>query len=255
MDPTPNCFSRWLIIAVLSMTSGGAAPARIDDSFQGRAVRWPVSSVQRTWLAEAARRREGTLTSQGSDLGYFLGLVMTGHAGWEHPVQFVPIYNDVATFFGQARAHYSAQLIMSDYPIGTAIEYWYGANDLWEDSKLMHWSPWQETASRRSFVKKPAREFMFPILAEGAADMKRAGAYIAVGAHGEQDGLRTHGKPGPMHTASRRWKPSKRPVWTGPTSWDWRRRSVLLRWEKWRTWWCSTRTRWTISVTAPTLLT
>ena len=148
--------------------------------------------IQRTWLAEAARRRGVTLTSEGSDLDYFLGLVMTGHAGWEHPVQFVPIYNDVASFFGQARAHYSAQLLMSDYPVGNAIEYWYGANDLWQDSKLMHWSPWQETASRRSFVKKPAREFMFPILAEGAADMKRAGAYIAVGAHGEQDGLGTH---------------------------------------------------------------
>ncbi len=114
--------------------------------------------IQRTWLAEAARRRGVTLTSEGSDLGYFLGLVMTGHAGWEHPVQFVPIYNDVSTFFGQARAHYSAQLIMSDYPTGNAIEYWYGASDLWEDSKLMHWSPWQETASRRSFVKKPARD-------------------------------------------------------------------------------------------------
>lgn len=148
--------------------------------------------IQRTWLAEAARRRGVTLTSEGSDLGYLLGLIMTGHAGWEHTLQYVPVYSDVTMFFGQAGAHYSAQLFISDYPTGNAIEYWFGERDLWEDHKLMQWSPWQETAARRSFVKKPAREFMFPIIAEAAADMKRAGAYLAMGAHGEQDGLGSH---------------------------------------------------------------
>ncbi len=148
--------------------------------------------LQRTWLAEAARRRGVTLTSEGSDMEYFLGLIMTGHAGWEHPLQYVPVYSDVTNFFGRSGAHYSAQLLMSDYPTGNAIEYWMGEADLWLDDKLLRWSPWQETATRRSFVKKPLREFMFPILAEGAADIKRAGGHLAVGAHGEQDGLGTH---------------------------------------------------------------
>ena len=123
---------------------------------------------------------------------YLLGLIMTGHAGWEHPLQYVPVYSDVTTFFGMARAHYSAQTFISDYPTGNAIEYFFGENDLWDNSKVLQWSPWQETATRRSFVKKPAREFMFPILAEAAADMKRAGAFVAMGAHGEQDGLGSH---------------------------------------------------------------
>jgi Tol biopolymer transport system component len=148
--------------------------------------------TQRTMLAEAARRRGVSLTSEGSDLFYLLGLVMTGHAGFEHAIQVVPQYGDVTRFLGQAGAHHSPQLILSDYPVGNAIEYWFGQEDLWANDKVLRWTPWQEVAARRSFVKKPAREFVFPILAEGAADLVRAGGYVAIGAHGEQVGLDTH---------------------------------------------------------------
>ena len=58
---------------------------------------------------------------------------------------------------------------------------------IWQDDKLMYWSPWRETAARRSAVKKPKSEYQFPILAETAADIKRAGGYVVMGAHGEQD--------------------------------------------------------------------
>jgi imidazolonepropionase-like amidohydrolase len=42
------------------------------------------------------------------------------------------------------------------------------------------------------FVKKPIEEYEGPTLAEFAADLMRAGGYVAVGAHGEQDGIGTH---------------------------------------------------------------
>ena len=71
------------------------------------------------------------------------------------------------------------------------MEYWLGQVDLWSDATEITWSPWQEVAARRSFVKRPAREFMFPILAEAAADIVRAGGYVTVGAHGELDGRGT----------------------------------------------------------------
>ncbi|MGY8985965.1 MAG: amidohydrolase family protein [Sphingomonadales bacterium] len=148
--------------------------------------------IQRTMLAEATRGRGLSLTSEGSDLDYIMGLIMTGHAGWEHPLQILPIYKDVSQFFGQAKAHYSSQLLISDYPLGSAIEYRYGGEELFDNEKLMSWNPWKEVSSRRSFVKKPREEFGFPIAAEAAADIKRAGGYIGVGAHGEQNGLDTH---------------------------------------------------------------
>ena len=148
--------------------------------------------IQRQMLAQAARDRGVTITSEGADLIYLLGLIMNGSTGWEHPLQQHPIYSDVARFFGQAGAHYSAQLFISDYPIGNAIEYWLGQEDLWRNDKVLAWTPWERVATRRSFVRKPLEEFILPIAAQGAAAIKRAGGYLAVGAHGEQDGLGTH---------------------------------------------------------------
>ena len=148
--------------------------------------------VQRQMMAEAARRVGVTLTSEGSDPLYILGLIMNGSTGWEHPIQYHPLYSDFTTFFGQAGAHYSAQLFISDYPHGAAIDHWLGQEDLWRNDKVRDWSPWPALALRRGLTAKPAEEFIFPILAEGAADIKRRGGYLPAGAHGEQDGLGTH---------------------------------------------------------------
>jgi Tol biopolymer transport system component len=148
--------------------------------------------TQRQMLAQAARDRGVSITSEGADLNYLLGLAMNGSTGWEHPIQQHPIYSDVARFLGQAQMTYSGQLFISDYPIGSALEYWLGQEDLWRNRKVLAWTPWQRVATRRSFVKKPLEEFILPIVAQGAAKIKRAGGYLAVGAHGEQDGLGTH---------------------------------------------------------------
>jgi len=148
--------------------------------------------VQRQMMAEAARRVGVTLTSEGSDPLYILGLIMNGSTGWEHPIQYHPLYADFSKFFGQAGAHYSAQLFISDYPHGAAIDHWLGREDLWRNDKVREWTPWPATALRRGLTAKPAEEFIFPILAEGAADIKRNGGYVPAGAHGEQDGLGTH---------------------------------------------------------------
>lgn len=148
--------------------------------------------VQREMLEDIARKRGVTITSEGADPIYLLGLIMGGSTGWEHPIQYHPFYSDFARFFGKAGAHYSAQLILSDYPHGNAMEYWFSQNDLWRDPKAMRWNPWEKIASRHVMVKKPLEEYIFPILAQNAASIKREGGYLPVGAHGEQQGLGTH---------------------------------------------------------------
>lgn len=148
--------------------------------------------TQREMLASAARKLGVSITTENGDFLYILGQIMNGYPGWEHPMEYKPIYKDVVTFIGQSKSHYSADLILSDYPQGDAIEYWFGQNDLWQDEKVTRWLPWQKIAVRRIFFKKPEREYSFPILAEGAWEMAQAGAYPTIGAHGEQDGLGNH---------------------------------------------------------------
>jgi hypothetical protein len=151
------------------------------------------SRLQRTWLAEAARRRGVSLTSEGSDFDYLLGLVMTGHTGWEHPILIKPTYRDVAQFVGQAAAHYSTQLaIAGDYPDGAPLEYWLGRHDLWADAKVMRWHRWQEIAQRRIFLNRPKSDYGFAMQSQTAADIRRAGGFVTTGGHGEMKGLDTH---------------------------------------------------------------
>lgn len=147
---------------------------------------------QRQMLAEAAREFGTSLTTENGDLFYILGQLMNGHTGWEHPLEHVPIYNDVARFIGKIGGHYSADLILSNYPHGNAIEHWFSRRDLWNDEKANRWMDWRPLAARRIFVDKPLSEFAFPILSEGAWDMAQEGAYPTIAAHGEQHGLGNH---------------------------------------------------------------
>jgi hypothetical protein len=148
--------------------------------------------TQRQMLARAARESGVSITTENGDLLYILGQVMNGHAGWEHTMEYRPIYSDVARFFGQAGAHYSPNMYISDYPPGMAIDYWYSDTDLLTDPKLLHWIPQADLAARRTFMKRPIEQHTFPILAEGAWDMAQAGARVVIGAHGELHGKAMH---------------------------------------------------------------
>ena len=147
---------------------------------------------QRQMLTQATLERGVTLTSENTDLWNLLGMVMDGRTGWEHPLHYTPLYSDVSRFLGAAGVHYSPQLILSDYPEGNSIEHWFGQSDLWADDKVLDWTPWQAVAARRLWVTKPVEDYRFPLIAEGAADIQRAGGRVAIGAHGEQPGLGTH---------------------------------------------------------------
>ena len=190
-----------------ALTCGALSPIRKIDSLQearnqiNRLADLGVISIkdyklctrtQRSWIAEASRERDLSMTSEASDMNYLIGLLLTGHAGFEHPIIVAPTYSDIGRFFGQAGAHYSGQLQLSDYPTGNATEYWFSKKDLYTDEKVMRFAPWRDIAARRTYVKKPLADYTFPTHAETAADIKRAGGYIGIGAHGEQAGLGTH---------------------------------------------------------------
>lgn len=146
---------------------------------------------QRQMLAEAARQRKLTLTTELGPLNYMLAQAMNGHTGWEHSLQYA-LYEDVIRFFGQAGSTYSPQVMLSDFSNGTALEYWYGRNNLLTDPKASRWTPWQRAVARRLFNQKPTSEYIFPIVAKGADRIRQAGGHVAVGAHGEANGIGTH---------------------------------------------------------------
>jgi Tol biopolymer transport system component len=147
---------------------------------------------QRQWVSEAARRIGVMVTGEGGDLFYNLGTIMDGQTGWEHPFTYVPLYSDVAQFFGQAQTVYSATPVVGG-PGPWNDEYFFQESDVWRNEKLRRWTPWRQLIphSRRR-VLRPESDYSFPLVAQGVADIIEHGGYGAIGAHGQQHGIASH---------------------------------------------------------------
>ncbi len=148
---------------------------------------------QRQWVVEAAREAGLMVTAEGdTDHLSAISLVTDGHTGFEHPILNIPLYRDVTEFLGQARAFYSATLLVAGAgPWGE--EYFYQESDIWRNEKLQRFIPWRwlEPHTRRRWLRPPT-DYPFPLHAQGAADIVAAGGHATIGAHGQLQGLASH---------------------------------------------------------------
>jgi len=147
---------------------------------------------QQQWLAQASREVPVTLTGEGGPLLANVGLALDGQTGWEHIVFDLPLAGDASTFFGKAGINYSPTVSVAGHVNG-AKEYWRTRFDFAGDVRHQRFAdPQRLEADSRPRQHLPKREFSFPIVAEGLADIIRAGGTGTLGEHGEQPGLGTH---------------------------------------------------------------
>ena len=107
-------------------------------------------------------------------------------------MSYMPIYSDVAKFFGQAEAVYSATLVVGG-PGPWNEEYFLQQSDVWRDPKQRRWLSWRQLIPHtRRRVLRPDTDYSYPMLAQGVADIIAEGGYGAVGAHAQQNGIGTH---------------------------------------------------------------
>ncbi len=147
---------------------------------------------QRQWIADVARKKRLMVTGEGGDLPFNLSLIMDGHTAWEHPLIPVPIYRDVAMFFGRAGAVYSPTLVVGG-PGPWNDEYFYQQSEVWKDPKLRRFLPWRFLVPpTRHRVLRPTTDYSYPLLAQGLADIIAEGGHGAIGSHGQLHGIASH---------------------------------------------------------------
>jgi Tol biopolymer transport system component len=146
---------------------------------------------QRQWIADIARKTGLRVTAEGEDNNYDLGMIMDGQTGFEHNGGYIPLYGDITTFLGQAKAVYSATLIVVG-PGPFADEYFRQVNDVWKDPKQRSWVPSGTLMLTRHRMLRAATDYGFQILAEGMKDVIAAGGYGAMGSHGQQLSIDAH---------------------------------------------------------------
>ena len=148
--------------------------------------------AQRQWISDVARSANVMVTGEGSDLAYNIGTTLDGQTGWEHPMSYVPLYADVAEFFGRTSSVYSPTFVVGG-AAAWSEEYFWQVDDQWKDAKQRRWLPWRHLIPpTRRRVLRPETDYSFPFIAMGMADVIRSGGYGAIGSHGQHHGIGSH---------------------------------------------------------------
>jgi imidazolonepropionase-like amidohydrolase len=117
---------------------------------------------------------------------------MDGHTGLEHGIPTAPLYRDALSLVARQKTYYTPTLIIG-YGSRTAEDWFYQKDDVHADAKLRRFTPHdvldERTRERPMF---PDDEFRFIEVAKTATALLRMGGNVALGAHGQRQGLGAH---------------------------------------------------------------
>jgi Tol biopolymer transport system component len=149
---------------------------------------------QREWLLEACKALEVMPTNEGGrDEKLDLTHIIDGFSGIEHSLPIVPLYKDVSELISGTGVFYTPTLIVSTGGPWSE-DYFYETTEVHDDAKLRRFIPsnyLDRMSSRRSAWTRYSDQ-IFPKLATTDADVVRAGGKIAIGSHGQLQGLGYH---------------------------------------------------------------
>ena len=149
---------------------------------------------QRGWVVEASRELGLMPTTEGgADFKMDLTHAMDGFSGNEHSLPTTPIYDDVVQLFARTGITYTPTLLVAFG--GPFAQYdFFAHEDVYGNPKLRHFIPidvlYPRATKRLSWVHE--KEYHYPAIAAGAAAILRAGGHVALGGHGELEGLGNH---------------------------------------------------------------
>ncbi|MEP7380901.1 MAG: amidohydrolase family protein [Gemmatimonadota bacterium] len=150
--------------------------------------------IERQWLVMAAREKQLTPTSEGtSDFKMNLTLALDGFAGVEHELSLTTVYGDVVKLLAESGITYTPTLIVTG--AGLAGEnLWYRDVDVHDDAKLRRFLPHEELDRRtlRRGVLALPNQYEISHLAQSVQKVVAAGGRVALGAHGQLQGMGAH---------------------------------------------------------------
>ncbi|HEX7175808.1 MAG TPA: amidohydrolase family protein [Pyrinomonadaceae bacterium] len=148
---------------------------------------------QRQRIIKAARELQMMVVPEGGSTYYFnMGHVLDGHTGIEHAIPVAPLYKDAVTLLARSGAGYTPTLIVG-YGGVWGENYWYQHSNVWENEKLLRFTPRRiiDERSRRRMMA-PEDDFFHFELSKSVKDVVRAGGRAQLGAHGQLQGLGVH---------------------------------------------------------------
>ncbi|WP_316805593.1 amidohydrolase family protein [Pedobacter nototheniae] len=148
---------------------------------------------QRQQILEAARQLKMEVVPEGGSTFFTnMNMIADGHTGIEHSIPVLPVYKDVINFWNNTEVGYTPTLIVA-YGGQWGENYWYDRTNVWENEKLMTYTP-------RSIIDARARrrttseygDYNHIDIAKATKQIADGGTKVNLGAHGQIQGLGAH---------------------------------------------------------------
>jgi len=148
---------------------------------------------QRQQIIQAASELDMMVVPEGGmRFQHNMSMLVDGHTTLEHSVPVQNIYSDVKQLWSQVETAYTPTFVVS-YGGLMGEEYWYDRTNVWENPRLMRYTP-KSSVYPRSIrrPKAPDSEYNHIYVARGAKALRDMGVNVNIGAHGQRAGLAAH---------------------------------------------------------------
>ncbi|HEX9615550.1 MAG TPA: amidohydrolase family protein, partial [Bacteroidota bacterium] len=148
---------------------------------------------QRQQIIEAARDLQMLVVPEGGSTFFWnMTMVLDGHTGIEHNIPIAPIYNDVVQLVSKSKTGLTPTLIVN-YGGLSGEYYWYQHFNVWENKRLLTYTPREviDSRSRRRLMASP-EDYHYIETSRSLKKILDAGGSVQLGAHGQLQGLGAH---------------------------------------------------------------
>ncbi len=150
---------------------------------------------QRQQIIKAARELKMNVYPEGGSFFYHnMSMVADGHTCIEHNIPVAPLYDDVIQFWSSTNTKNTPTLIVN-YGGLNGEYYWYQHTNVWENKKLLTFTPRPIIDSRsrhRTMVPEEEYENGHILVSKSCKKLNDAGVGIQLGAHGQIQGIGAH---------------------------------------------------------------
>lgn len=150
---------------------------------------------QRQQIMQAAREEGINVVPEGgSTFFHNMSMIMDGHTGIEHNIPVAPVYRDVLELWGKSNSGYTPTLIVNYAGLNSEY-YWYQHTNVWENEKLLTYTPRGIIDARsrhRTMAPQEEYENGHILTSKAVNNLSKEGVKINLGGHGQLQGLGAH---------------------------------------------------------------
>jgi imidazolonepropionase-like amidohydrolase len=150
---------------------------------------------QNQQIIQAARELGMEVVPEGGSFFYHnLAMILDGHTTIEHNLPIAVLHDDVIKLWQQSKTAYTPTLIVT-YGAVTGEYYWYQHTNVWENNKLLRFTPRNVIDARsrqRTMIPEEEYENGYQLVSKQLKKLNDAGVKINMGAHGQIQGIGAH---------------------------------------------------------------